>query len=232
MENKKQQIPNRVYDELKNDILNMKIKPGSILSEIETAKKFNVSRTPVRDAFRRLEGEGLLEVRPHIGTFVTLIDLDTISDIIYIREKVEIGIVENLAESLPQSQLFNLRIILLKQRELLSKEEENLELALEFIQLDNEFHYKLFELAGKKGVWDLLNQQQHHYLRFRVFIDLSNKDRLQDLLETHEKILECIEKKELSSMREIYQHHLYEGVKNATPKIYDNPSYFKYLANS
>ena len=50
-------------------------------------KKFNISRTPVRDAFKRLELDGLLEVRSHIGTFVTLIDLDNVADLIYMREK-------------------------------------------------------------------------------------------------------------------------------------------------
>ncbi|MBQ8624941.1 MAG: GntR family transcriptional regulator, partial [Agathobacter sp.] len=53
-----------VYAELKEQILHLELPPGSSISEIETAEKYNISRTPVRDAFKRLEREGLLEIRP------------------------------------------------------------------------------------------------------------------------------------------------------------------------
>ncbi|MEG0166064.1 GntR family transcriptional regulator, partial [Anaerorhabdus sp.] len=179
------QIPNRVYEALKAEILSMRLEPGYSISEIETSKRFNVSRTPVRDAFRRLESDGLIEVKPHIGTFVSLIDLETISDIMYMREKIEIGIVEDLATIITQAQIFRLKVILVKQKELLSRESDDKELSLEFINLDNDFHRMIFELAGKEGVWEMLNQLQNHYLRFRVFIDLNDKKRLSKLLDAH-----------------------------------------------
>ena len=78
-----------VYKDLKEQILHLELPPGSAISEIDTAAAFHVSRTPVRDAFKMLEREGLLEVRPHIGTFVSLIDLNMISDILYLRETLE-----------------------------------------------------------------------------------------------------------------------------------------------
>ena len=71
-----------VYQKLKEQILYLELPPGSAISEIDTAAKYEMSRTPVRDAFKMLESEGLLEIRPHIGTFVSLIDLNMISDIL------------------------------------------------------------------------------------------------------------------------------------------------------
>ena len=73
-------------------ILHLELPPGAAVSEIETAAMYNVSRTPVRDAFKTLELEGLLEIRPHIGTFVTQIDMDMVSDILYMREKLEYSV--------------------------------------------------------------------------------------------------------------------------------------------
>ena len=75
-----------VYKDLKEQILHLELPPGSAISEIDTAATFHVSRTPVRDAFKMLEREGLLEVRPHIGTFVSLIDLNMISR--YTKEQI------------------------------------------------------------------------------------------------------------------------------------------------
>ena len=87
-----------VYESLKSDILDLRLKPGQLLKETEICEKFGVSRTPVRDAFKRLEREGLLEIRPHIGTFVSRIDLHTVSDILYIREVLEFSILSDLAQ--------------------------------------------------------------------------------------------------------------------------------------
>ncbi len=75
--------PNRVYDNIKAAILNMNIKPGQSIGEIDVANFFGVSRTPVRDAFKKLEADGLVEIKSHIGTFVTLIDLEQIADTIF-----------------------------------------------------------------------------------------------------------------------------------------------------
>ena len=57
---------NNVYQQLKDEILHLELPPGTAIGEIETASRFETSRTPVRDAFKLLELEGLLEIKPHI----------------------------------------------------------------------------------------------------------------------------------------------------------------------
>ena len=79
----------QVYRKLREEILHLELPPGTSIGEIETAARFQTSRTPVRDAFKILEIEGLLEIKPHIGTFVSLIDLRTVSDILYMRCTLE-----------------------------------------------------------------------------------------------------------------------------------------------
>ena len=104
MANKKNNASsNVVYTGLKEDILSLKLPPGSSISETDTAAKYNVSRTPVRDAFKALANEGLLEVKPHIGTFVSLMDINQISDVLYIRNVVEQSILKDLAISFSEA---------------------------------------------------------------------------------------------------------------------------------
>ena len=88
-----------VYSQLKERILHLELPPGAAISEIETAAAYHISRTPVRDAFKRLEQEGLLEIRPHIGTFISLIDLNAVSDVLYIREVLEFSVFSDLTRS-------------------------------------------------------------------------------------------------------------------------------------
>ena len=64
-----------IYYTLKNEIIFLKLKPGALISEIEMAHRFNVSRTPIRQVFSKLNEEGLIDIIPQKGSFVSLIDL-------------------------------------------------------------------------------------------------------------------------------------------------------------
>ena len=134
-----------VYDQLKEQILHLELPPGGSISEIETAKKYNISRTPVRDAFKRLEREGLLEIRPHIGTFISLIDLNAVSDILYIREVLEYSVLSDLAQIYDKSQDLRIQLLLQEQKDLLASDLPIEELSRAFIHSDNEFHTALFD---------------------------------------------------------------------------------------
>ena len=108
-----------VYEQLKEQILHLELPPGSTISEIDTAEKYNISRTPVRDAFKRLEREGLLEIRPHIGTFVSLIDLNAVSDVLYTREVLEYAVLSDLSKMYDKSQDLRIRLLLQQQKNMI-----------------------------------------------------------------------------------------------------------------
>ena len=107
---------NIVYKGLRDDILSLKLIPGSAISETDIASKYNVSRTPVRDAFKALSNEGLLEVKPHVGTFVSLMDINQISDVLYVRKVVELSILKDLANSLTEADELRLKFNLNEQK--------------------------------------------------------------------------------------------------------------------
>ena len=215
-----------VYDQLKEQILHLELPPGGSISEIETAKKYNISRTPVRDAFKRLEREGLLEIRPHIGTFISLIDLNAVSDILYIREVLEYSVLSDLAQIYDKSQDLRIQLILQEQKDLLASDMPIEELSRAFIQSDNKFHTALFDAAGKKNVIKFLYSYNSQYERFRTFINFNGKDDLQKLYESHLKIWNCIISKNISALKDCITHHLYDGISASHDIISKAPEYF------
>ena len=132
----------------------MRILSGTSIGENEVAARCGVSRTPVRDAFRQLEAEGLLKVKSHVGTYVTLIDLDQIADAIFMRENLERAILKELSEN-PRGYRHAFRLIanLKSQKDLIESDEMGFDFSSKFMMLDNEFHRMLFELAGRESVW-------------------------------------------------------------------------------
>lgn len=215
-----------VYDQLKEQILHLELPPGAAISEIETAEKYNISRTPVRDAFKRLEREGLLEIRPHIGTFISLIDLNAVSDILYIREVLEYSVLSDLSQIYDKSQDLRIQLILQQQKELLESDMPIDELSRAFINSDNEFHTTLFDAAGKKNIIKFLYSYNSQYERFRTFINFNGKDDLQKLYDCHVKIWECIVSKDLAGLKDCINHHLYDGISASSDIIRKSPDYF------
>ncbi len=215
-----------VYEHLKEQILHLELPPGAAISEIETAEKYNISRTPVRDAFKRLEREGLLEIRPHIGTFISLIDLHAVSDVLYIREVLEFSVLSDLAQIYDNSIDLHIRLILQNQKDLLASDMPIEELSRAFITSDNEFHTALFDAAGKKNIIKFLYAYNSQYERFRTFINFTGKEDLQKLYESHLRILECISSKDFASLKELIRHHLYDGFSTSSDIISKYPEYF------
>lgn len=216
----------QVYRQLKQEILHLELPPGASISETDTALRFQTSRTPVRDAFKILEIEGLIEVKPHIGTFVTLIDLRTVSDILYTRCTLEQTVFADLSRTVNKSQEYKICLLLQKQKDLLESDLPIEELGRTFILYDNEFHYALYELAGKKNIflfYDAINSQ---YERFRTFINLGSKEELFRLYNEHEQIWNDIVTQNTEQLKERISHHLYDGFNASMRVIRDYPDYF------
>jgi len=215
-----------VYAQIKEQILHLELPPGAAISEIETADKYNISRTPIRDAFKRLEREGLLEIRPHIGTFISLIDLNAVSDVLYIREVLEFSVLSDLSRMYDKSQDLRIRLILQSQKELLDSDMPIEELSRAFINSDNEFHTALFDAAGKKNIIQFLYEYNSQYERFRTFINFNGKEDLQKLYDAHIQIWECITTKNLEGLKDCINHHLYDGFSSSSDVISKCPEYF------
>ena len=83
-----------IYADLRDQIVSTSLAPGASLSEVRIAELYGVSRTPVREAFKRLADDGLLDVVPQVGSFVARIDLHRVRDNHFVRDTLECRIVE------------------------------------------------------------------------------------------------------------------------------------------
>ena len=226
MAERKNATSEHVYRQLREQILHLELSPGTAISEIETAAKYQVSRTPVRDAFKALEAEGLLEIRPHIGTFVSLIDLRTVSDILFARCTLEKAVYKDLAMTLDKSQEYRIHLLLQKQEEILFSDLSSEELSRAFILSDNAFHYALYDLTGKQNIMHFYSAINAQYERFRTFINLSGREELKKLYHEHTAIWNHILNKEFDALEDCITQHLYNGF-NASMKVISNyPEYF------
>ncbi len=163
----------QLHTRLRKRIIRGELPPGTRLSEQEIAGQYALSRQPVREAFIRLAGEGLLEIRPQRGTFVTPIDMEWVLCTRFIRESVESDIVRLAAvQALPQDHeaLFC---------QIARQEAESDPAAL--TQLDEEFHATLAGIAGKAMVWSHLQQMKMHLDRARhLLAAMTPKDIMLD----------------------------------------------------
>lgn len=87
-------IQTLVYEELKKNIMSLRLKPGQAMSTQEMATRLKVSRTPVREAFLHLQSEGLVEMIPQRETIVSKIDLKRVEQEKFIRECLELGVID------------------------------------------------------------------------------------------------------------------------------------------
>ncbi|MDE3207069.1 MAG: GntR family transcriptional regulator [Acidobacteriota bacterium] len=101
------QLPSaqRVYEETKEQILSGELPGGTLLSENEVARRLQVSRTPAREAFVRLEAEGLLSLQPRRGAVVVPVPINEAVDVLEVREALEVGAVRRLARRPDRSRL-------------------------------------------------------------------------------------------------------------------------------
>lgn len=228
---KKRGTSDIVYTSLKKDILHLRLTPGSAISEIETSNKYNVSRTPVRDAFKALSAEGLLEVVPHVGTFVSYIDIREISDILFLREVVEQAVLRILTTTYTQAQILKIRLALNEQQKFIQQisslsAQDQKEAGVRFIILDNQFHELLFSLAGKKKIWDMLVDSNPQYERFRALLNVGNPEAMKKLYDTHCEIAEAIIQKDLDRLQQLVTGHIYGGFSDNADIVLKNSDYF------
>lgn len=217
---------NDIYDILKGEILNLKLQPGQAISEPETAARFGMSRTPVREAFRKMENERLLEVKPKVGTRVARIQMKKVFDVLYIREAVEAYIYQTLSKNMEAHSIQKMSILLAKQKLLLDEESDSQEGAAKFLALDNQFHKELFEIAGKSGVWEILMESCFDYERARVFLNVSHNLHMRENYREHELLLTYLVEGRLEELLEHNKTHLYGGVSRIFQALKDHPEYF------
>ena len=162
-----------VYQVLKKEILDLELKPGQLIKETEICERFSVSRTPVRDALRLLQEQGFVITVPYRGIYVTLLSLSNIKQMIYMRVAVETMVIRDFSRIATPLMMEDIYYMLRKQKALIQTPDFKPE---QFYRLDAQMHAIWFEATKKKKLWDLLQEQQLHYTRFRMLDFVTETD--------------------------------------------------------
>lgn len=196
-----------VYEELKMQILTGKISPGARMMEVELAEDMGVSRTPVREAIRKLEKEGLVTIEPRRGAYASKISEKDMVDILEVRQDME-GLAAYLASSrMSQDQM--------KQLEEISEEYDKAVKAgnmTDMIKYDSAFHNLIVESCNNSILMMMINQLQELVLRFR-YIYYDNFKRAEKMPEEHRIIMDAIREGRSGEAREAADAHI-ESLKN------------------
>lgn len=176
----------QIYRALRNDILQAATPPGAAMSEARMAAQFGVSRTPVREAFKRLVDEGFLVVIPQVGTFVAPIDLAAVYDSQFVRETLECRMVVLAAERIDGAGKIVLDDLVAQQKTAMQAGDRPA-----FFQLDEAFHAELSRLAGYASVWGLIESVKAQLDRVRC-LSLETPSWSDMILREHQDIAACV----------------------------------------
>ena len=176
-------IRDEVYDILKDAIISGGYEQGARLIETEIAKQLDVSRTPVREALRKLEIEGLVEYRPHQGTVVAEVDDNEIQEIYQVRKVIESIIAQKAAENISDQQILELKDNIEKFKEATDKQE--------IVDLAEQFNNIISEASGYKKLVSILSEIRQYFKMVRVSNHL-NPARRESAIEEHVNIADSI----------------------------------------
>src|SRR5712671_4028644 len=152
----------KIYSDLRIELVSLQRRPGEAISEAEIALSYGVSRTPVREAILKLSDEGLLEIYPQSGIFVSRIPVAALPEAIIIRKALEETTARLAAERATSSQILALRSVLERQREASAAKDSSA-----FHQADELFHATIAGVAGYPGIWKFIQQVKVHVDRYR-----------------------------------------------------------------
>ncbi|MEK4732127.1 GntR family transcriptional regulator [Paenibacillus sp. FSL L8-0641] len=192
---------------LKNDILSLTLKPGTLLSETTLSERFQLSRTPLRDVLKWLALESYIDIYPKKGNIVSYIDLESVEQIIYLRSALEKEIMKELSSQITLSDVQELSNILDRQRAVIEEDHAT----DQFLSLDDQFHQTMFQLVGREFLWQLIQQSNVHYIRYRK-LHMLETGKLMGIWHEHQAMLEYMLNKETTKMDDLVHHHLREDI--------------------
>lgn len=193
-------IKKNVYALIKEKILFLELIPGEKIIETNLADEFQVSRTPIREALKRLEEEEFIDIYPQRGTYVSRIDMKHVKEMAYARHVLENDVILELCKNKVKVRSDMEEIILMMNLALNKGDFKT------YIKRDNAFHRKLFECANHEQIWDAISGAISHYTRILV-LDMMMPDNLQESYLSHLKIVDCIEQGNTKELCELLDNH-------------------------
>lgn len=201
----------RVFAQIQNDILNGKYEPGDNLIELRLSEELGVSRTPVREALKQLELEGLVQATPNKGTIVTGISNQDIYDIYTIRMMIEGLAARWAAEKITKEELAELKEAVELEEFFTMKDDIG-----QLHKFDNSFHDIIFKASKSRPLMHTLSTF-HHYVQRARNASFATPGRAQKALDEHRAILQALMDKDPDKAEKLTVEH----VRNAMDNLLD-----------
>ena len=191
-----------VFKTLRQAILRGELKPGERLMEIQLANKLGVSRTPIREAIRKLELEGLVLMIPRKGAEVADISEKSLRDVLEVREALEELAVQLACDKITKEEIEDLKKAAEDFKKILKSRD-----ITEIAEADVRFHDIIFMATDNQKLVQLLNNLREQMYRFRVEY-LKNEEVHPQLIAEHEKIIEHIMERDKAKASAIVSEHI------------------------
>lgn len=198
----------KVFRKLRQDILSGKYEANDELKEISIGEELGVSRTPVREALRQLELEGLVSIVPNKGAFVVGVSLKDIRDIYEIR-----SLLEGLCAKWAAANITSEQLAELEENVFLSEFHAGRENWEQILELDNRFHELLYEASGSKELIHVL-RDYHQYVQRVRRITLSDKERVGNSTGEHKLIVEALKEHDAETAQKCAKLHIRNTMSN------------------
>ena len=213
-------LTNRVYLSLRDAIVGLRYAPGEALRKAEVCEALNVSRSPVSNAVARLAGDGLVDVHPQAGTYVSRISMKEIREGAFVREALELAAIEHVAGRVSDEQMTLLKRNLKIQKVMLDDGDR-----AGFYEQDAQMHELLLAFTGYPRLHRISESARAQLDRARQLL-LPAPGRLQEAYLEHEAVVDALEARDPVRAREALRHHLSQLVTMLAPLAKREPALF------
>ena len=209
-----------IYESIKDDIIFLRRKPGEEISIQALSEELDVSRSPVRDALIKLQGEALIEMLPQRGCWVSKIDLKRVEDERHLRLALERSVLESFNKMLKDSEIASLEYYLALQREAIKEKQSEA-----FYSADDNMHEVYFEAAGYKRFWDLLMKETGNYRRMRL-LSFDAEGIAKKNIQQHEELVAALRCGDFTGASRITNEHISKLTIELDAIVGEHPDYF------
>ncbi len=193
------------YDRLKHLIITGQIPAGSRIVETAYAEQLHISRTPLREALRKLERDGLVEYVLRRGVVVRAFTLDDIDEIFTIRNAMMMLILPSIVQNATEKDIAGLRAILADMD--IAQEKEDVDALAVY---NRAFHGTMEHISGKLRILRVIDSQEEYITRFSA-ITIASVVRRSSAHQEHHQMLDLLEKRDLDGLATLTRHHLEES---------------------
>lgn len=191
-----------VYAVLKDEILSLRIKPRSQLHVVKLSERLGLSRAPIREALLRLENQGLVEVHPRIGFFVSDVTESDMAELFEIREWLETKAAKKMAEQLSEADTVFFNRLISETERAVTKNDES-----RFLECEENFHDYIIRRCGNRhllsvmeGINDLIHRER--------LLSVKSRENIELTLVEHKRIVNAICKKDPEEAASMMSDHI------------------------